>query len=188
MFHQRITEIVQELMKPYLPPGGTVLDATMGNGRDTLFLARCVGSRGKVYAFDIQQDALDATARRLEEAECREWCNLVLEGHQHLERHVGEPLDGAMFNLGYLPGAPKEAATRGETTLLALESVLRLLKPGGVCSLVLYPGHPEGALEQQEVLAYLQEKDGKELDALLMSYPIRSGKPPSILVIYKKSA
>lgn len=46
-------------------PGAVAIDATAGGGVDTLFLARTVGPGGHVYAFDVQQAALDRTRERL---------------------------------------------------------------------------------------------------------------------------
>lgn len=43
--HQLLTEIVQ--------PGDVVIDATMGNGHDTLFLSELVQSTGRVFSFDV---------------------------------------------------------------------------------------------------------------------------------------
>ena len=41
----------------HLREGDTAVDFTMGNGYDTVFLSKTVGSSGSVTAFDIQPDA-----------------------------------------------------------------------------------------------------------------------------------
>ncbi len=38
----------------FVRTGDVVVDATCGNGLDSLWLARAVGRSGKLYAFDIQ--------------------------------------------------------------------------------------------------------------------------------------
>ena len=55
-----ILPFAHRLLAQATPAGGTAIDATAGNGHDTLFLAQCVGANGRVYAFDIQPQALAA--------------------------------------------------------------------------------------------------------------------------------
>jgi ubiquinone/menaquinone biosynthesis C-methylase UbiE len=132
-------------------PGSRVMDATCGNGHDTLFLARLVGPGGKVWAFDIQEKALANTRALLEKEGCLAQTELVAAGHEHLDEFVGEPLKAAIFNLGYLPGGDRCYVTRPEQTLAALNHAARLLLPGGVITACIYTGHPGGAEEGEAV-------------------------------------
>jgi ubiquinone/menaquinone biosynthesis C-methylase UbiE len=132
-------------------PGDRVVDATCGNGHDTLFLARLVGESGKVWGFDVQEEALTATRGRLAEAGCLHRVELVAAGHELLSEFVSESLAAVVFNLGYLPGGDKTRTTSPENTLLALEQAARLLQPGGVILVVLYSGHPGGDVECRAV-------------------------------------
>lgn len=144
----RATELAHVLIRRTVKPGDRVVDATAGNGHDTLFLADLVGPTGHVHGFDVQKAALDITAQRLEG---RPQVTLVHAGHETLGQHI--PADGAgslsavMFNLGYLPGASKDVVTCTETTLAALRQSVDRLAPGGLVTLVLYSGHPGGAEE-----------------------------------------
>ncbi|RXZ84133.1 methyltransferase domain-containing protein [Paenibacillaceae bacterium] len=152
--------------------GDTVIDATAGNGNDTLFLAERVGPAGTVYAFDIQQQALDNTARRLtralgdnaaqrlaqasEEAAADSSApglpsvNLLLQSHDRMQQFIPAETHGkvaaVMFNLGYLPDPSADSAiiTMAESTIPALEAAFGLLRPGGALTAVVYPGHPGG--------------------------------------------
>lgn len=133
-------------------PGDTVVDATCGNGRDTLLLAELVGPAGKVWAFDIQEQALRNTVAALEEQGVRDRVELVAAGHERLAEFVHEPLKAAVFNLGYLPGGDKGCATRPENTVAALHQAAELLLPGGIIALCVYTGHP-GAREEEEAIA-----------------------------------
>ncbi|XID93191.1 class I SAM-dependent methyltransferase [Paenibacillaceae bacterium WGS1546] len=136
-------------------PGDTVVDATAGNGSDTLFLARTVGPRGIVYAFDVQAEALASTRKRLEkEADERlAAVELVHAGHETMAAALPSDSRGrlaaAMFNLGYLPGAESPLITRPETTLAALDAALGMLRTGGALTIVAYPGH-EGGKEEAD--------------------------------------
>lgn len=138
-----------------LGEGGIAMDATAGNGYDTVFLARLVGSSGRVYAVDIQPVAIKSTRARLEIETLSDRVRLRTGGHENLRALLPEVPDGCaevvMFNLGYLPGSDKTFITRTETTLSALEEALRLLADSGVLTVVCYPGHAGGSSEAGRV-------------------------------------
>ena len=144
----------QELLSQALYEGAVAVDATMGGGGDALFLCERVGESGRVYAFDVQPFAVERTRARLEEAGMIGRATLVLDGHEHVARHVLEPVDAAVFNLGWLPGGDKAVTTHVETTLAALDACLGLLKPRGLLTVCVYPGHPEGEVELHAVSAW----------------------------------
>ncbi|ALS29420.1 SAM-dependent methyltransferase [Paenibacillus sp. 32O-W] len=142
-------------------PGDTVIDATAGNGVDTLFLAETVGPRGTVIAFDVQRQALDRTQARLEPLRAAGRLpdvRLVLGSHAGMEDEVPAAKRGrvaaVMFNLGYLPGADPSVITETASTLAALEASMTLLRPGGIVTCVLYPGHEGGETEAAAVEAW----------------------------------
>jgi len=131
--------------------GCKVADATCGNGKDTIFLAGIVGERGRVWSFDIDKNALEATGEKLRQHSLSSAVELVHAGHERLGEFISEPLDAVVFNLGYLPGGVKSTVTRPETTLSALEQSLGLLVPGGIVLLTVYTGHPGGDEEGRAV-------------------------------------
>lgn len=135
----------------FLRDGDRAVDATCGNGHDTLLLARLVGPSGHVWGFDIQQQAIAETDRKLAEAELSSRVTLLPVGHEELDQHVTAPLQVVLFNLGYLPGGDRSIITRPETTVAALEQSLGLLTTGGVLLMTIYPGHGGGADEQSAV-------------------------------------
>jgi tRNA A58 N-methylase Trm61 len=139
------------LIHRFVTPGDYVVDATCGNGHDTLLLAQLVGSNGKVLAFDIQQKALEATAQRLSEAGGFDSVILIHASHETISEHCNGMLKAVVFNLGYLPGGDRTVVTRPESTLSALEQSLKLLTPGGLVVITLYPGH-EGGQQERTVL------------------------------------
>ena len=138
-----------------LAEGDIAIDATVGNGHDTLFLARAVGEGGTVYGFDIQEAALDAAYRRLQEAGMARRVSLYHAGHEAMAVVLPESVRGrvkaVMFNLGYLPGGDKQRTTGINTTLAALEQARLLLAPGGAISVLAYTGHPGGREEAEAV-------------------------------------
>jgi predicted methyltransferase len=148
----RPTELAQTLLRGVIREGDTVIDATAGNGHDTLFLAECVGASGWVLAFDVQAAAIDATRARIHEAGLAERVLFHQCSHTEMVDHL-EPSQASavMFNLGYLPGEDHEITTRAEETIMAIMEAAKLLKSGGSLTVVCYPGHPEGEREANEV-------------------------------------
>ena len=153
LFPPRPTALAQEILKPLIRPGDLVIDATAGNGHDTVFLAECVGPSGKVLAFDVQEAALDSARSRLGKVG---WVEFFHESHARMADHAtAGSVAVIMFNLGYLPGENHELTTESAETLTALEVAARLLKGGGVLSVICYPGHPAGAAEAVAVEAWM---------------------------------
>jgi len=144
----------QELLGEALHPGAVAVDGTMGGGGDALFLCERVGEGGRVYAFDVQEDAVRRTRERLEAAGLIGRASLFCAGHERVREFVAEPIDAAAFNLGWLPGGDKAVTTRVETTIAALDGCLQLLKPRGLITVCAYPGHPEGDAELRRVHAW----------------------------------
>lgn len=173
-----INEIVQ--------PGDHVVDATAGNGHDTLFLAKLVGEDGRVTAFDIQQAAIDATHLRLEREQALNQVILHLGSHADILHVVQQPIRAAMFNLGYLPGADHTITTTGASTLVAIEGTLELLVPGGRTAIVLYHGHESGKQERERVLDYVSILPQDQFQVLHTAFLNQQNSPPELVVIEKK--
>ena len=153
-----ISDQAKAEVRTVLQPGEVAVDTTMGNGWDTVFLAEKVGSEGRVYAFDVQRLALEATAKRLKKAELFERCSLFEQGHEEMCQVVPNGVGAVMFNLGYLPYANREVVTNEETTLRALEGAVGLLRRGGVLTVICYRGHAGGMEEAAAVLAWARQQ------------------------------
>ena len=139
----------------HLCEGDVAVDFTMGNGNDTLFLSKAVGESGRVYAFDIQEDALTSTREHLKTNGAPENYTLICASHHRVKEFVNEPIKAGMFNLGYLPRSGRKAVTTmRETTMPAVEAALEILAPDGVLIVAIYPGHEEGALEGEMLREY----------------------------------
>ena len=175
-----------ELIGPALYPGARAVDATMGNGYDTRWLCERVGEAGKVYAFDIQPEALARTQSLLEEAGLAQRAELFCAGHECMADFVQEPVDAAMFNLGWLPGTLHGVTTRVETTLRAAETALTLLKPEGITTICVYPGHDEGARELEALLSWAAALDSREWDVLHKRYLNQPNHPPQLIAVKRK--
>ncbi len=155
--HGTLSERAHAALAEALGEGDVALDATAGNGYDTLFLARRVGPGGQVHAFDIQPRALEAAARRLAEHGLQGCVSLHLAGHETLAERLPAALRlrAATFNLGFLPHGDHGVTTRPETTVPALAAAAGRLLPGGRISVMVYTGHAGGKAEAQAVAAWL---------------------------------
>lgn len=177
----RATELAHLLMAQALNSEDWALDATVGNGHDTLLLAKSVGPSGRVFGFDVQASAITETAKRVEG---QPQVTLFQAGHEKLSDYLPRDgqLAGTMFNLGYLPGGPRDVMTRADTTIAALSQVLERLKIGGLLTLVLYPGHCGGDIEAVIVRDFAKNLGGEFMVAQFLRF--NSDRPaPELLAI-----
>ncbi len=168
-----------------LRPGDSAVDATMGNGYDTLRLCRLVGDGGMVYAFDTQSAAVERTRIRLRANGMESRAQLHHMGHEHMAEVVPPNVKLVLFNLGWLPGGDKGVTTRTETTLRALKAALSLLQVGGMVSMCVYPGHEEGAREQSALLQFAQSLPPKQFTVLWHQFINGGIGAPACLMIEK---
>lgn len=184
------TELCMKLLSAYISEGDTVVDATAGNGHDTLALAGLVGTGGTVYAFDVQETAIQNTKALLEKEGFFERCKCILASHHLMKERIAKPdygrISAVVFNLGYLPGGNKEITTKTETTVSALEQALEIIRPGGVAAVTMYGGHPQGAAEKNALLSFSEDLPQKEYHALYLSLINQPNQPPELLFITKK--
>ena len=178
--------IASDVLHQVIQEGDTVIDATLGNGHDTVMLAELVGEGGHVIGFDIQPDAVERTAARLQEAGLLNRCELYAEGHQNIANRVNRPVKAAVFNLGWLPGGDKNITTMWETTHTAISSVLSLLVDGGVCTVCAYPGHDEGDRERFALMDWLSTLRPQEYNVLHHRFLNAGPGAPECFVIQKQ--
>lgn len=177
--------LAEDILRRVIRPGDSVVDATMGNGHDTLMLCGAVGSAGHVYAFDIQPRAVASARARLEEHGMLCRASLFCAGHQEMDAYVAEPVRAVVFNLGWLPGGDHTVTTRWETTRQAVEKALNLLQPLGVVVICAYPGHAEGDRERAELTALLSGLPGRQYNVLHQHFLNASPGAPECFVIQK---
>lgn len=170
----RFVTLAHKIMSEHLKKGDFVIDATVGNGKDTLFLAKTVGPSGKVFGFDVQEQAINNTKKLIGNYNN---VHLIQDCHSNIKKHVNELVAGVMFNLGFLPGSDKKTITKKETTIQALNSALELLKPEGLITVVLYP-HDEGKKEARAIMEWAKKHKTKHFAG-------SNDKSPSLLVIHK---
>ncbi len=150
-----VLNLAKQAILPALQTARVIVDATAGNGHDTLFLAEHTSDQAKIYAFDIQSAALANTQTRTAPYKAR--IEYILASHDRIAELVPEEIDVAMFNLGYLPGEGHKVTTEPDSTMRAVSQVLAKLRRNGVCVIVAYPGHEAGAAEAAQLAQALEE-------------------------------
>ena len=182
----KITEVNKIFLDKIVQKGDIVIDATMGNGYDTIYLGNLVGENGKVYAFDVQEEAIKSTKKKVERDNMTDRVELILDGHQNLDKYVKEEVSCVVFNLGYLPRAKHVVITKPDTTLEAIKKSLKLLKPKGIISIAAYIGQEGGREEKNYICEYLDNLNQNEFNVLHMQFTNQINNPPQLILIEKK--
>ena len=176
--HERIQQMIKE---PLL-----CIDATAGTGKDTVFLAKLVGEKGRVISMDIQEMAIEQTKKRLLKERLSDRAEVVLDSNAHMDKYAQkDSVSLIMFNLGYLPGGDHSLSTKADTTIEALEKGLNLLHEGGMISLLIYSGGDSGFEEKKQVLAWLRELTDDKYTVLVEAFYNKPNNPPLPVYILK---
>lgn len=186
----RMAQLAHELLGCRIAAGDYVMDATMSNGHDTLFLWKKVEPGGKVVAFDIQSKAIDSTKNLLKSNgwhESSPCVQLVLDSHGQFTYYVDRPLKAVMFNLGYLPGADRHISTSWPEVKNVMDQLVNnYLEVGGYISIISYSGHDEGKEEQQQLLDYVRKLPSKSWAVLEILRSNTDITAPKLILIEKK--
>ena len=177
---KRPLEMAHDFLAQVITQEDIVVDATMGNGHDTLFLAKLAK---QVYSFDIQKQALEKTSQRLLEAGLTN-VELILQGHETVDQFVRE-VKAAIFNLGYLPSADKSIITQPQTTLDALDKLCHMLVKGGRIAIMIYYGHEGGDIERDAVMDFVSQLPQQEYTATIYRTLNQINNPPFLVMIEK---
>ncbi|WMJ21917.1 class I SAM-dependent methyltransferase [Paludicola sp. MB14-C6] len=181
---KNILDFTKELMLMHFHDGDVLVDFTMGNGNDTLFLHQQF-PESMLIAFDIQEIALENTKLLLQENHANmEKITLINDSHSNLDCYIHSVIDGGIFNLGYLPSCNKQITTLAETTIQAIQKAINLLKIGGLLIIVVYQGHKNGAIESNIVFDYCVNLDNRKFTVLQYNF-VNKKAPPYILAIQK---
>lgn len=179
--------VSHRFIKQHLPKGGFAIDATAGNGGDTLMLCEMVGTEGRVLAMDIQQQAVENTQKLLTESGWASVARVVQDSHARMEQYAQpESADCVVFNFGWLPGGDHNIFTRKESSLEAIEQGLTCLKPGGIMSLCVYYGRNNGYEERDAILAYVRGLDHRHYTVMVVDFANRINDPPIPVFIVKE--
>lgn len=152
-FNKSILNRVKLKCERFIKKGDITVDATCGNGNDTLMLSKL---SKKVFAFDIQKEAIENTRKLLISNNVNN-VTLINSSHEFMDKLLNDyknKISLVLFNLGYLPNGNKDITTKANTTLNAIKSSFKLLNKKGIILVVCYP-HEEGKKESKEIINYL---------------------------------
>ena len=179
-------DIIKRILDEHVQEGDICIDATAGRGHDTLHLCRLVGDSGHVTAFDIQQDAFDSTKNLLDKNGVSHRADVLLRSHSEMDELFEEETVSAItFNFGWLPRGDHNIFTKKETSIPAIEKGLRLLKNGGIMTLILYYGRETGFEERDALLEFLPTLDCTKYTVIEMPFVNRPNCPPIPILIIK---
>jgi len=195
----KTTSLAMHIVKEYIREGDFVVDCTMGNGHDTLSLARLAGADGhsdaggKLLAFDIQEAALDSTRALLRENGIKDLkmagISLVKDSHANLGTYlskVPKAPTAIVFNLGFMPGQDKSILTSSETTMIAVKTALEMIAENGIVAVTTYLGHTEGAEEHKVLSDYFKTLPSKKYHVAYINMINQKKTAPSVFLITKK--
>lgn len=184
--HFSALNIIHRIIKEKVQPGDICIDATAGRGNDTLLLAKLVGESGHVTAFDIQQDAVDSTKALLAANGMTERTDVLLKSHSEMgELFEENTVSCITFNFGWLPKGDHNIFTSKSTSIPAIEQGLKLLKSGGIMTLIIYYGRETGFEERDALLEYLPTIDSSRFTVIEMPFVNRPNCPPIPIIILK---
>lgn len=174
-----ISEISHYIIDKFIDVKDIAVDATLGNGHDTDFLAE---KFKKVYAFDIQKCACESyKEKNIENVQ------IINGSHENIKDYVKENADCIMYNLGFLPGGNKEITTMHESSLKSIKDGLELLNNGGIMSIAIYRGHDEGKIEENIIIDYVKNLSKSKYGVMYHSFLNRSDTSPVLVIIEKKN-
>ena len=158
-FNKTILNRVKLISEKTLRKQDYAIDATCGNGFDTLMLSKL---SKKVFAFDIQKDAINSTKKLLNKNNIY---NVVLinDSHEYINKHLKEyigKISIIIFNLGYLPKGNRTIMTNYKTTIKAVKISLLMLNKKGKILITCYP-HEEGKRESKAIIKYIKDNNIK---------------------------
>lgn len=178
--------LAHKTWREHLKPGMNVIDATLGNGKDTFEIAKMLSCKGNIYCFDIQKEAIDKANVYLEAYLGKDELSKItfFEKSHICFDPIKAPIDLIIYNLGYLPSGDKSITTMTNSTLKSLDNACKLLSKNGMISLTCYPGHAEGNKEQAAILQYLMTFSSNEYLICHHSW-INRRSAPSLIIVQK---
>ena len=166
------------LIKSYVKEHHICLDGTVGNGNDTIKILNTLNGTGKIYGFDIQEDAINHTESLIFSRNYKTEVLLIKDSHEYVDRYIKERINFAIYNLGYLPGGDKNIKTNYTSTIISIKKVLDLLAPNGILLITVYLGHPGGMDEYTAINDYLETLEQKNYNVFKLKFINQKNNPP----------
>lgn len=178
MKDEHIKNFVKTYLETHVTKNDLVIDATVGNGFDTITLSKLAL---KVIGFDIQKVAIEKVSKELIVNDIRN-VELIHDSFECISQISG--YKGVVFNLGYLPNGDKTITTLAETTLKTLKMIVNQMNIHDFILMTAYPGHPEGLKESTLLLDYVKTLNTNYIS---LTYQIQNRvNAPFVIVIERQ--
>ena len=109
-----------------------------------------------------------------------------MNSHEFISNYLNDNIDAAVFNLGYLPFSDKAVATKGETTVKAIQHILPFLKKDGRIFITTYITHDTGD-EIKDIYNFLSELDKSKYNVLHINLINKENTPPELFIVEKNA-
>lgn len=182
----QMVEWVHLVLSQKIKNGDRAVDATAGNGWDTLKLCELTGPSGRVYSFDIQKSAVSNTKKLLKERGMEDRAEIFCCSHSEVDKKIKGEVKAFTMNLGYLPGGDKSIVTRKDSTLQALKKLTNMLESGGTGTVLVYYGQEGGFEEKQGVEAFMESIPAGWGQVIRLETVNRKNNPPILYIMEKK--
>ena len=186
-------DLAHSYWEKLLKEGDWAIDATCGNGNDTLKLAKILLKNGNkkqsgIIGIDLQEEAILKTKSLLQSHLSNDensYIHLFHQSHIDFPSPAKEnPIRLIVYNLGYLPGGNKQMTTMTQCSLESVKQALDLVIPGGAVCITCYPGHEEGNREERALLNEVSKLSSLTWNVCYHTFPNRR-LSASLLLIQK---
>lgn len=187
--YNNVNNYIKAIALRKIKTGSVVVDATVGNGNDILYLLKLIGREGIAYGFDIQDIAIKNTQEKIKidnNGVVPDNCILINDGHQFLDKYVNTQVNFIVFNLGYLPKGDHNIITTPANTIIAIEKSMKILKKSGCICIATYLSHKGGMDEYDAVTDFLKQVKQEEFNISKIEFINQRNNPPVLFLIEKR--
>lgn len=179
-----VHQIVDLIIDTYLKKGWTCVDATLGNGKDSLKLYKALDGECKIYSFDIQDQAIVNSKKLFAENEISEdKIKVICDSHENIDTYIHEPVDFFIMNLGYLPGGNKDITTNYKSVKIFLDKITLIMQEKSFGLIIFYPGHEAGMEEYIKISKYLSALDQNKFNVSKIEQINQKNQPPLVVMV-----
>lgn len=177
-------QVVDLIINNFLKENSICVDATLGNGKDCLKIYKTLDGKCKIYAFDIQEKAIENSKNLfIENNISLDKINLINDSHEFVDNYIKEEVDFFIMNLGYLPGGNKDITTNYKSVKIFLDKITFIMKEKSFGLIIFYPGHEAGKEELIKISEYLSGLDQNKFNVIKIEQINQMNQPPQIVMV-----
>lgn len=178
----RFISLCHDEVKKHLNKREIAIDMTVGRGNDTQYLCSVCK---RVYGFDTNSAAIVSTDDKLEKLGIRNY-RLICEDCQFFDEYVFEKPAVIMYHLGHFDNLKDINVTESESIIKSLEKALKILKVGGLITVLSSVQTELCMKESAEVLKFCQTINPQVYDVMFNGLINFKSPKPFLLFIKRK--